>query len=73
MQSPNHYGDTKLMDLLIEKRVPFAEGNVMKYVFRWEQKDGIKDLYKARTYLDAIIADAERELPVDMLPNDNQV
>lgn len=47
------------MDLLIEKNVPFAEGNVMKYVFRWQDKDGIKDLYKARDYLNAVIAHAE--------------
>lgn len=59
MQAPEHYKDTKLMDLLIEKEVPFAEGNIMKYVYRWREKDGIKDLYKARTYLDAVIAHAE--------------
>ena len=56
MQSPSHYGDTRLMDLLIDKQVPFAEGNIMKYVFRWREKDGIKDLYKARDYLNALIA-----------------
>lgn len=55
MVIPKHYADTKLMDLLIEKRVPFAEANVMKYVFRWREKDGMNDLYKARTYLEALI------------------
>lgn len=59
INAPRHYGDTKLMDLLVEKKVPFAEGNVMKYVFRWESKDGLKDLYKARDYLNAIITHAE--------------
>jgi hypothetical protein len=59
MNSPNHYKDTKLMDLLIEKNVLFAEGNVMKYVYRWREKDGLRDLYKARDYLNAIIAHAE--------------
>jgi len=59
MQSPTHYKDTKLMDLLIEKNVAFAEGNIMKYVYRWKEKDGIKDLYKARDYLNAIIAHEE--------------
>lgn len=59
MQSPNHYGDTRLMDLLIDKEVPFAEGNIMKYVFRWREKDGLKDLHKARVYLDALIAHEE--------------
>ena len=59
MQSPNHYGDTRLMDLLIDKQVPFAEGNIMKYTFRWREKDGLKDLYKARDYLLALIAAEE--------------
>ena len=54
MNAPTHYQDTKLMDLLIERNVPFAEGNIMKYVFRWKEKDGLKDLHKARTYLDAL-------------------
>lgn len=59
MQSPNHYKDTRLMDLLIDRVVPFAEGNIMKYVFRWREKDGIKDLYKSRDYLNALIANEE--------------
>lgn len=59
MQSPNHYKDTRLMDLLIDRQVPFAEGNIMKYVFRWKEKDGLRDLYKARDYLNAVIAHEE--------------
>ena len=59
MQSPRHYGDNRLMDLLIDKQVPFAEGNIMKYVFRWREKDGLKDLYKAHIYLTALIAHEE--------------
>ena len=59
MKSPDHYGDTRLMDLLIDKQVPFAEGNIMKYVYRWREKDGLKDLDKARIYLNALIANEE--------------
>ena len=59
LKSPDHYQDTRLMDLLIDKQVPFAEGNIMKYVFRWRQKDGLKDLHKARDYLLALIAAEE--------------
>lgn len=59
MQSPHHYKDTALMDLLIDRNVPFAEGNIMKYVFRWKEKDGLRDLVKARVYLDALIAHEE--------------
>lgn len=64
MKSPNHYGDTLLMDLLITKQVPFAEGNIMKYVFRWREKDGLGDLYKARDYLNALIAHEEMRMPI---------
>lgn len=62
MQAPSHYKDTKLMDLLIERQVPFAEANVMKYVFRWREKDGLRDLYKARDYLNALITHTEMQL-----------
>lgn len=55
MKTPSHYQDTKLMDLLIEKQIPFAEGNIMKYVYRWRSKGGLNDLYKARDYLTALI------------------
>ena len=57
--SPNWYKDTDLMDFLVKKQVPFAEGNIMKYVYRWRLKDGLRDLYKARDYLNAVIANAE--------------
>ena len=59
MQSPSHYSDTMLMDYLISHNVGFAEGNICKYVARWDKKDGIRDLYKARDYLQALIAYGE--------------
>lgn len=64
MQIPAHYRDTKLMDLLIEKEVPFAEGNIMKYVYRWREKDGLRDLHKAREYLEALITYEEMRSPI---------
>lgn len=33
----------------------FCEGNVIKYVTRWKDKNGLKDLEKARHYLDILI------------------
>lgn len=35
--------------------IPFAEGSVIKYVTRWRTKNGIKDLEKARHFLDLLI------------------
>ena len=57
--SPDHYKDTKLMDYLISHNVGFAEGNICKYVVRWKEKDGLRDLKKARDYLLALIAFVE--------------
>ncbi|HMU99081.1 MAG TPA: DUF3310 domain-containing protein [Chitinophagales bacterium] len=61
MISPSHYKDTILMDYLISHNVGFAEGNICKYVARWKAKGGINDLYKARDYLNALIAFEEME------------
>lgn len=38
----------------------FLKGNIMKYVFRYEQKNGLEDLHKAKWYLDRLIAELER-------------
>ena len=56
MYSPDHYKDTILMDYLSSHTIGFAEGNICKYVARWKFKNGLDDLYKAKTYLDALIA-----------------
>lgn len=59
MDIPKHYGSTTLMDYLISHNIMFAEGNVIKYVARWKEKDGLKDLRKAADYLHALIAHEE--------------
>ena len=63
MNPPNHYKSTMLMDYLVSHNIGFAEGNICKYVARWQNKDGIKDLLKARDYLNALIAHAELQQP----------
>jgi hypothetical protein len=35
--------------------IGYFEGNVIKYVSRWRDKNGIDDLKKARHYLDLLI------------------
>ena len=42
-------------------KLGFAEGNVVKYVTRWRDKNGIKDLEKAKHYLDLLIQLEQRE------------
>jgi methyl coenzyme M reductase subunit C-like uncharacterized protein (methanogenesis marker protein 7) len=44
----------------------FYEGNVVKYVVRWRKKNGVEDLYKARTYINEVIKRAEAAQAVTM-------
>ncbi|HEX2614010.1 MAG TPA: DUF3310 domain-containing protein [Nitrososphaera sp.] len=41
-------------------KLNFCEGNIIKYVSRWRFKDDLKDLEKARFYLDCLIEEARR-------------
>lgn len=38
----------------------FGVGNVIKYICRWREKNGIEDLKKARHYIDLLIELEER-------------
>jgi len=42
-------------DYIAANGLGFFEGNIIKYVTRWRSKDGLKDLEKARHYLDKLI------------------
>lgn len=44
---------------IVEPKWAFLNGNVLKYVMRWPRKGGLRDLKKARWYLDRLIADME--------------
>ena len=36
-------------------KIGYFEGNVIKYVTRWREKGGVKDLEKAKHYIDILI------------------
>lgn len=61
----SHYKDQKIqpIEYIHANNIPFAEGCVIKYVSRWRQKGGIKDLEKARHFLDLLIELETRNLP----------
>ena len=63
---PDHYktGSVQPIDLIFnigDRGKEFCRGNVIKYVARFDRKDGVTDLLKARQYLDWLIEIAERE------------
>lgn len=69
--NPTYYGsdggpppisrDTAIQAIEIIERLPWNEGNVVKYVIRHRDKGGLDDLMKARWYLDRIIERATHE------------
>lgn len=51
METPEHYkGKMQPVEFIVKSRWSFIQGNVLKYVMRYQKKDGIKDLEKAIHY-----------------------
>ena len=49
----SHYKDKTIQpwDYIIANDLGYLEGNVVKYISRWKNKNGIEDLKKAQHYL----------------------
>ena len=52
-----HYKDKSIQpwDYIIANDLGYLEGNVVKYISRWKNKNGIEDLKKAQHYLSKLI------------------
>ena len=64
---PSHYtsGGLEVKTILKKKLTPeefkgFCKGNILKYVFRAEYKNGVEDYRKAAQYLKWLIEEAEK-------------
>ena len=62
VNSPTHYrtGDIECIDAIrsalgSEGFVAYCHGNALKYLWRWQHKNGIEDVEKALVYLDWMI------------------
>lgn len=62
VNSPDHYtaGGIETIDYIkaklgIEGTINYCMGNVIKYTSRWQDKNGLEDLKKARWYLNYAI------------------
>lgn len=42
-------------DYIIANKMGYLEGNIIKYVSRYKEKNGVEDLIKAAHYLDKLI------------------
>lgn len=65
---PSHYQSSdgiEVIDIIkayvagLDGIVAFDIGNVIKYVCRWKDKNGVEDLKKAKWYLEHAIANVE--------------
>lgn len=53
---PKHYkSNNDVIQFCLDNDMGFVEGNVLKYVRRWKEKNGIEDLEKAKEYLTRLI------------------
>ena len=74
VKRPLHYQGKRyeLWDIILDFGLGYFEANIVKYVVRWKKKNGLEDLYKARQYLDKLIAEQESKTiitePYEELP-----
>ena len=55
--SGDHYKDKAIQPVVYihANKLGFCEGNVVKYITRWKDKNGIADLEKAKHYIELLI------------------
>lgn len=53
----SHYKNLAIqpIEFIYGNKIPYLEGNILKYIVRHRMKNGIEDLKKAKHYLDILI------------------
>lgn len=53
----NHYKGYEIqpIDFIHKNELNFIQGNVIKYLLRYKEKNGLQDLKKAKHYIDLLI------------------
>jgi len=61
---PAHYnrGSMEVIEAIEGLGLNFAEGNILKYISRYRDKNGIEDLEKALWYLKRLIAKLREDI-----------
>jgi len=60
----NHYSKLAIqpVEYITQNKLGYLAGNVIKYVTRYKDKNGLQDLQKARHYVDMLIEIEEGKL-----------
>lgn len=64
VEKPKRYNKTgklECWDVIIDQNMNFLEGSVLKYLWRYKEKNGIHDLKKAIVYINKIISELEKK------------
>jgi len=58
-----HYKDMRIqpIEFILANELGFCEGNIVKYVCRYKQKNGVQDLKKVIHYAELLISQIEKE------------
>jgi hypothetical protein len=69
----SHYKDLPIqpVEFIERNNLGFCAGNVIKYVCRYKNKNGIEDLKKAKHYLELLIEIEENEYSNSVSSNDS--
>lgn len=59
--TPSYYNDWKIspLEFIMANKLDFFRGNIIKYIMRYEGKNGLEDLEKAQVYLRRMIDNYE--------------
>ena len=74
---PAHYNNLTIQprDYITKNKLGYNEGNIIKYISRWQSKGGLTDLKKAKNYIDYLINLVEghnRPKVVKLKPDDKK-
>lgn len=59
----DHYAKNKIqpIDFILANNLGWCEANAVKYLTRWQNKNGLEDLRKAKHYIELLIERVEKE------------
>lgn len=66
-----HYYNTQIQpwDYIHSNGIGYLAGNVIKYVSRYKDKNGLEDLYKAKHYIEKLIEEEHKVLVANTTHN----
>ena len=59
----DHYKSMKIqpLEFIMANKLAYCEANVVKYISRWRNKNGVEDLRKAKHYIDLLIQEETQD------------